>query len=252
MTDAKTLAYINMFAVLGTLENLCEEDPQAASLVDNKKPLAIAFTVKDGPSATFTFAEGKCSVQEGLHPCQIRLPFSSCEKFNGLINGTVTPIPTKGFTHIKFLTKNFTRLTDLLSRYLKAAPEDLSDPAFFERSTRLMFCTIAAAISQIGNHDKIGRFSASNIVDGTVMLSIKDGPKAGIQVSDHKMQTVKSQPDHPRAVMEFADITLARRLFDGKVNSFACVGNGEIEIKGMISMVDNINRILDRVAVYLA
>lgn len=66
------------------------------------------------------------------------------------------------------------------------------------------------------------------------------------------MQTVKTQPDHPRAVMEFANITLARRLFDGEVNSFACVGNGEIEIRGMISMVDNVNRILDRVAVYLA
>ena len=100
MTDTKTLAYINMFAVLGTLENLCAEDPDAAALVDNKKPLSVAFTVKDGPSATFTFANGTCRVQEGLHPCQIRLPFSSCEKFNGLINGTVTPIPTKGFSHL--------------------------------------------------------------------------------------------------------------------------------------------------------
>lgn len=252
MTDAKTLAYINMFAVLGTLENLCAEDPQAASLADLKRPLSVAFTVKGGPSATFTFAGGKCTVREGLHPCQIKLPFSSCEKFNGLIAGTVTPIPSKGFTHIKFLTKNFARMTDILSRYLKATPEDLKDPAFFEKSTRLMFYTIASAISQIGNHDKIGRFSASNIVDGTVMLSIKGGPKAGITISDHKMHTVKSEPEQPRAIMEFADITLARKLFDGAVNSFACVGNGQIEIKGMISMVDNVNRILDRVAVYLA
>ena len=29
MTDTKTLAYINMYAVLGTLENLCELDDKA-------------------------------------------------------------------------------------------------------------------------------------------------------------------------------------------------------------------------------
>ena len=52
--------------------------------------------------------------------------------------------------------------------------------------------------------------------------------------------------------MEFADIDLARDLFDGKVNAVACIGEGKIEMKGMINMIDNLNRILDRVALYLA
>ena len=38
----------------------------------------------------------------------------------------------------------------------------------------------------------------------------------------------------------------------GKVNAVACVGEGKIRIGGMISQVDNVNRILDRVALYLA
>ena len=29
MTDARTLAYINLYGILGTLENLCELDPNA-------------------------------------------------------------------------------------------------------------------------------------------------------------------------------------------------------------------------------
>ena len=52
--------------------------------------------------------------------------------------------------------------------------------------------------------------------------------------------------------MEFQDLHLARDLFDGKVNAIAAVGLGQVRIGGMISQIDNINRILDRVAIYLA
>ena len=45
MIDQKTLAYINLYAVLGTLENLCELAPEASSLLTNKKPISIGFEV---------------------------------------------------------------------------------------------------------------------------------------------------------------------------------------------------------------
>ncbi len=35
-TDTKTMAYINLFGVLGTLENLCALDPNAGALLTNK------------------------------------------------------------------------------------------------------------------------------------------------------------------------------------------------------------------------
>ena len=54
------------------------------------------------------------------------------------------------------------------------------------------------------------------------------------------------------AYMEFQGMHLARDLFDGNVNAIAAVGQGQVRIGGMISMIDNINRILDRVALYLA
>ena len=47
-------------------------------------------------------------------------------------------------------------------------------------------------------------------------------------------------------------MALARALFDGNVNAISAVGLGQVRIGGQISQVDNINRILDRVAVYLA
>lgn len=252
MTDARTLAYINMFAVLGSLENLCELNEEARNLVKTNKPVSVGFEVKGGPSATLTFKDGRCAVKEGTTGCNVKLPFSSCEKFNGLIDGTATPIPSKGFTKIPFLLKQFIPLTDMLSKYMRPTEEDLQDEKFFEISTVLLFNTIAVAISQIGNNDEIGKFSARHIPDGIVKLSIAGGPAAAIEVKDHKLTTFKQNPEKYRALMEFGSMKLAHDLFDGKVNAIAKVGEGEIVMRGMINMIDNINRILDRVALYLA
>ncbi len=252
LMDSRTLAYINMYAVLGTLENLCELVPEASELLEGKKPISIGFEVKGGPSATIYFKNGKCRMEQGCSNCDVKLPFSSCEKFNGLIDGTVTPIPSKGFTHIGFLLKTFTPLTDVLSKYMRASEEDLKDPVFFERSTKLMLYTIGVAISQIGNNDEIGKFSAKAIEDGSVYVGIKDNIGVEIVCKDHRLVTVKSTPKKYRASMIFESIETARALFDGKVNSLACIGTGKIEMHGLVSMLDNINRILDRVALYLA
>ncbi len=252
LMDTKTLAYINMYAILGTLENLCDKVPEASALLQGKKPISIGFEVKNGPSATLYFKNGKCRMEQGCGACDIKLPFSSCEKFNGLIDGTVTPIPSKGFTHIGFLLKTFVGLTDMLTKYLRASEEDLKDPVFFNNSTELMLYTIGVAISQIGNNDEIGKFSASHIEDGSVLLGVKNGPAIEIICKDHRLITVKKAPKTYRSAMVFESIETARALFDGNVNSLACIGTGKIEMHGLVSMLDNINRILDRVALYIA
>jgi hypothetical protein len=260
--ETETLAYINLYGLLGALKDLCALSPEARSLADNaalpgRKPLTVGFVVKDGPAMTLRFGGGTCEPADGEGPCNVRLPFSSCAKFNGLIDGTVTPIPSKGFTKLGFLTKNFMRLTGILEKYLRASPEDLADSGFFKASTTVMFFLIAQAVVQIANHDKIGRFTASNIADGLAVLSIAnyDGNaplRAGIVVKDHRLSLTREIPGHYHALMEFSSLSLARDLFDGKVSALGCVGQGLITMQGNLGMLDNINRILDRVAVYLA
>jgi hypothetical protein len=252
LVDQKTLAYINLYAVLGTLENLCELDPAAGALLTNKKPISIGFEVKGGPSATLTFKNGKCRMEQGVGVCDIKLPFSSCKKFNGLLDGTVTPIPSKGFTHIGFLLKDFSALTDLLTKYMRPDPADLEDEDFFVISTSLMFYTISVAIAQIANNDEVGKFTAHLIVDGDIEFAVEGGPAATLRAKNGRILTLKCPAQKPRASMKFASIQLARDLFDGKVNAVASIGAGKISMKGMISMLDNLNRLLDRVALYLA
>ena len=54
MKDAETMAYINLFAVLGALEELCAMDENAKALLP-QKPVTILFDIKAGPAALFTF-----------------------------------------------------------------------------------------------------------------------------------------------------------------------------------------------------
>ena len=164
----------------------------------------------------------------------------------------MTPIPRKGFTHLSFLTKNFIGLTGILEAYLRPDPEKLKDEEFFRISTTLMLHLIGAAVAQIGNEDPVGRASASYIPDGVARLAIGDDIAIGIAAKDHSLTALHDNLPPASATMRFDNLHLARDLFDGKVHSLAAVGMGQIRISGMIPMIDNVNRILDRVALYLA
>jgi len=251
-TDIRTSAYVNLFAVLGALENLCELVPEAKELLKNKAPVSIGFAVKDGPNATISFADGHCEIKEGCESCSIKLPFSSCEKFNGLMDGTVTPVPSKGFTKISFLTKTFVPLTELLTKYLRPSQKDLEDSRFREISTMLTLYTAAAAISQIGNHDKSGKFSAGLMLDGDIAIDVRNVMGVTIRVKDHHLTTIKKQCEKPRAKMTFTDLEVAGQLLRGEASAMACICSGSITMHGMLNMIDNMNRILDRVGQYLS
>lgn len=252
--DQRALAYVNMYAILGAIPLLCKEVKEAADLIANDR-ITLGFRVKGGPSASLVFADGKCSFREGTAGAHILLPFSSPEKFNGMIDGTVTPIPTlPGLVRVSFLLKKFVPLTDLLTRYLRASEEDLRDPAFFRVSTTLMLTVIGGAVAALGNEDPVGRASASYIKDGKIHLGITGGPALTLTAKDARLSVDGEVTPYEEcfSYMLFPDLATARDLFDGRINAVAAVGLGQIRIGGMISQIDNVNRILDRVAYYLA
>ena len=168
-----------------------------------------------------------------------------------MINGTVTPIPTKGITKVSFLLGKFKKLTDLLETYLRPTEEALEDETFLRQSTTVMFRVIVSAVAQIANHDKVGQFSASNIVDGAIRMEIAGLTKAALIAKDHQLTFSQKVPKNIMSYMQFSDVKTARAIFDGEINSVAAVGDGSVRIGGMISQIDNVNKILSRVEMYL-
>lgn len=253
MKEAKAMAYVNMYGVLSTLEKLCELDKEAKAICSGlKKPVALCFDVNEGPCCTFHFSKDGCTVSEGSYGCTCKMNFSSPEKFNALIDNAKPGVPVKGVAQVlSFLLGPFTKLTDRLTELLRPSEENLKNREFFELSTILTFYTIAGAISALANTDTISKQSALYTVDGDVKIGITDVCYATIRVRNNKFETIKEAPDTPRAIMEFKTIDLAYGLFTGTASTMAELCAGNIYMSGMISMVDNINRILGRVAVYL-
>lgn len=254
MKDAKTMAFANAYGVLAALENLCEIDEEAKEICSKiKKPVALCFDVKNGPCITLEFSTQGCKFVEGDKTCTCKMSFGSPEKFNNLIDNSKPGRPSKNPAQVlKFLLGPFTKLTNILEKYLRASKEDLKDKVFFERSTILTMYVIGGAICAVGNNDKISKLSASAIVDGDILMGIKDKVHVTVHCKNHHLTLTKDTCKKPRAIMEFNSIELANKLFNGEASAIAELCAGNIYMSGMMNMVDNINRILDRVAVYLA
>ena len=135
---------------------------------------------------------------------------------------------------------------------MRPSKKDLKDKKFFEISTILTMYVIGGAICAVGNNDKISKLSASAIIDGEIQMGITDKVYVTLICKDHHLSLVKLPCQNPRAVMEFKSIELANGLFNGRASTVAELCAGNIYMSGMINMIDNVNRILDRVAVYLA
>lgn len=253
MKEARAMAYANAYGVLATLENLCEMDEDAKAVCrDLKKPVSLCFEVANGPCVTYNFTNGGVKMTEGDYGCTCKMKFSSPEKFNALIDDSKPGMPVKNIAQVlSFLLGPFTKLTDILVKYLQPSSEDLKDKEFFKKSTLLTMYTIGGAICALGNEDSISQLSASYIPDGDIQMGITDACYVTIRIRDHKLQLIKEKPDTPRAVMEFKTIELANSLFNGTASTMAELCAGNIYMSGMINMLDNINRILDRVAMYL-
>lgn len=254
LKDAKTMAYANAYGVLAALENLCDIDEGAKKICSKiKKPVGLCFDVKNGPCVTLEFSKNGCRFIEGDTNCTCKMSFGSPAKFNNLIDNSKPGRPSKNPAQVlKFLLGPFTKLTNILEKYLRPSKQDLKNKEFFERSTILTMYVIGGTICAVGNNDKISKLSASAIVDGDILMGIKDKVYVTVNCNKHHLTLKKESCDNPRSIMVFNSIELANKLFNGEASAIAELCAGNIYMSGMLNMVDNVNRILDRVAIYLA
>lgn len=254
MKDARAMAFVNAYGVLGALENLCEMDADAKAICAKlKNPVNFCFSVKNGPVITLNFSKDGCKLTEGDDGCTCKMSFVSPDAFNNLIDNSVPGIPTKNPVQVlAFLLGPFTKLTNILVKYLRPADSDMKNKDFFEKSTILTMYVIGGAICALGNNDEISKLSASYIIDGDISMGITDKVYVTVSARNHYLSLKKEKCQNPRAIMEFKTIELANGLFNGTASTMGELCAGNIYMSGMINMLDNINRILDRVSVYLA
>lgn len=248
--DDRVLAAVNVHAVLGALPRLAELAPEAAPILAGlHRETLLSIVVAGGPRARFTFSSG--GVREGGSGAGPVLLFASAKHLNAVIAGRAQPIPAAGPAGIRFLTGVFTPLSDLLGTYLKPTPERLADPAFAEISTLLTLHVAATAITVVANDDVSGRFSAAHMPDGDLDIEVGDAIRYRLEVKNHRMRLDPDLDGPARAALRFADLDVAGGILTGRESALACVCDGRLAMRGFIPLVDNTNRILDRVGAYL-
>jgi len=250
MKDDLTMANINLYAVLRNLEDLCKLDAEMHTLIKNVK-LSIQFMVKNGPKAIIRFEDGNCTFEKGVHSSTVKLYFRSPQHFNSMVEGKANPIPLKGLTKLKFLTTDFTKLTDRLSYYLKPTEENLKNPQYAKINTTLTAYTAFFALAEIGNTDPMGKLNGGRIPNGVIAVGIKNGPGISIRAQDGKLESKLGLPTQYRASMMFEDMETAGKLLNGKVDSYSCIASKTLRLKGFIPMLDNMNKLLGQVPDYL-
>ncbi len=251
MTNQLTKANINLYAVLRNLEDLCELDTEMKELIKGKN-ISIQFSVKNGPKAFLSFKDDKCIFSKGIGKCNLNLFFKSPEHFNAMIDGKANPIPTKGFTKIKFLTNEFVSLTNKLTYYLKPTEELLKNNLYMKINTILSSYTAFFALCEIGNTDRIGKLNAKRIPDGVIEVSILNGgPSIKISANNGYLDAKKGSFTSPRSSMIFSDIETANAVLNGNIDSYTCIATGRLQMKGFIPMLDNLNKLLGQVPSYL-
>lgn len=246
-------AGLNLHAVIKNLEDIVEFDREMNELTSSWN-VSIKFIVKGGPSATVRFSNGKSTVERGKKgKASIILWFLSPAHLNRMFDGEANPIPLKGFTKLGFLSKEFPRLTDRLAYYLKPTDDLIKDKEYLEMNTRLTLNTAAFAVPEIIAGDPAGIKIASKIPDGTIAMRILPSfHSVNITFRNGSAVAQKGDAVKPSAVMEMKNITMANGFLNGKTDAFTAIASGDVAIKGLIPMLDNMSLLLDRIQHYIS
>jgi hypothetical protein len=252
MSDALIKAHLNLCAVLQNLEELVRLDPEMAILTKSWD-LSIQFSVAGGPAAYVGFTGGICTHGLGRHPSpSVKLFFFSPGHCNKMFDGKGNPVPLKGFTKLGFLSKQFSKLTDRLSYYLKPGAGMLDDPAFRDINTALSLYTGVYAVKVLAEHEPLCKGIAAGMPQGTLAIRVQNGgPAAWLNYGPEGITAGKGIAEAPLAAMTFTDMTAAHEVLSGKLDSMQAIGLGKLALSGMLPLVENTGLILDRVEGWL-
>lgn len=245
-------AGINLYAVLKNLEDLIALDEECRNLIKGKN-LSIQFLVKNGPKAWVKFENDACEVGQGkMSSPSVKLWFNSPEHLNQMFDGNGNPIPLKGFTKLGFLTKDFPKITDKLEYYLK--PEEVKNPSeeYIAINTRFTLTVAAFALPEIAKYERKAKMTASHIPNGKIQMRVlPNDPAVFLTVKDGVISAKKGVCKNPDSVMEMRDMQTANDFLNGKSNPFLAIACGDVIIKGITPMLDNLSLILDKVQNYV-
>jgi hypothetical protein len=248
-------ASIYLKGILPLMEHVVRYDREAAAIIAGEE-LVLQFEVRDGPIAHLEITGDKVRHGVGRHPRpDVRLTFRTPELLNRLFAGeNVRPGIRKGFTRLGFLLKKFPVLAERLSYYLEGEGQKAEGPEANLFLVKLGLHAMLGGMVAVASDDLSLADVAAATPTGTLLVRVlPDGPggtfaKAPRNGGYDFLATFGQPAPHTNAVMEFADLDVARRTIDGQLSAVVAIGTGEIHIRGYLPLIEKANIFLGRFA----
>lgn len=246
-------SYIYLNAVLPQLEEIVAFDKEAQELVKGWK-CTIQMSCSGGPGVALTFKDGKCTAKLGTVSLPtIGLWFSSPTKVCNMFEkkGKVVPVPWMGVWHLGILGK-FTKLTEIMEKYLKPTEEMLKDRKIFEFHTKLQLMVATYALKAVGEHDAKAAAVVKKTIDGIMEIRVvPDGPASYIIKKGGEITPMKGPAGDFMVSMQIKGIDLTYEMLNGRVDFMEALGLCKIELHGLIGMAENMAVVLEKIAKYV-
>jgi hypothetical protein len=247
-------ANLHLHAVLPRLEELVKLDDEARAIAAQMK-LKLRFKVRKGPSVVVEIEDGVVRASSDPQTkADLGLFFSSCDQLNNLfMDKRAIPLPYKGLTQLRQMGR-FSKLTGILTRYLKPNEADLKDPVFKKKHVEMALMAGLAGAAEVARYDRKMEKVVDRLPWGTVQFSVlPDGPYAFATVDKDKTISVgNGTVADPTANLDINGVDMAAGVLAGTVDTFAAVGREDLRATGLLSLIDELNALLGRVGSFLA
>lgn len=255
MNREQILARLNLHAVLPVLAKIVDFDDEAKAIVKDWHA-TIQFSLLGGPSMQLKFDNGACrAYRQPAARADVDFWFPHAALLNNMFAGKGFTLPLiKGFWNVKLL-KGFMSLSKRLEYYLKELDGKELDE---ETAAKVLTCKLSVATwgsAVLADNDPALKSIADHIpVGGTVNVIVKpDGPNVYFKrTTAGSFLAGDGEVKDPTAMLIFTSRTVASQLVDGKLDAMAAIGGGDVVVRGLILMVDDLNAIMSKLENYLA
>ncbi len=253
--NQNVLARLHLGAILPLLEDIAAYDPEIREATGDWN-VTLQFQLPGGdPATALEFKQGKLIAHRiGVKGSKVTLTFKDARFLNEVFQGRSKKSPRpnlQGLFHLKKLT-GLDPVLGKLEHYLKPSAELLQNPETFDFCARLNLYALAYGIKVVGEHDPEMSPVVSHLPDGVLEIRVTGGPSAHIGVKEGQFFPGRGPAEKPNAVLEISDLNTAWAMLQGTLDLYAAVGSEKIKLRGNLPLLDGINPLLDRLALYLS
>ncbi|GHC11756.1 hypothetical protein [Cerasicoccus arenae] len=243
-----------LHAVLPTLDAVIKASPKAQALLKDNH-FSVCFKTRSGLSASYFFTTGGCEyIPGGSTSAGIELLFLTDGQAAAtfLEQKTFPPLPTKGFSALGKM-KTFVALTLEMQAWLKPDAAKLAGEQFRQIFVPMTLGLALRAVAQLCRSERRFREQLAAGPQGLAAFQLgKDGEPVWLRLVTNELTCGQGEPaDTPDVRVIFHDSVLAAEALQDKADALTAVGNGAIEVLGLVPLADHLNAMMERVQGYI-